>query len=311
MTEQVIHTAGTALGEDAARFTLGEETKTAQVFKQIAQYAQDTPTETMLHGAAKEVTKVFIVGNAAKIPGMVAEAAPKAYNIATNGVRTGARLVAADSLPGNTGASAETVFGNEVERSWLFPPQHGRPDTVGQPIIPAFDRDVGAQGEAAAAYAQGNGVSAAENELLFSKQAKLDFLPTGYLDGEPYPKDKLFQLVSYLEKRDVNVIGTHGNPGFRSINIHTGKSEIHLPENPTVLQVKHELSHWLDCKRLGIEEYNKLSTLQKEQMVLDRLRNKEEFWKQLSMKEQEFSVKYVDRLANELKIKNANEFVPR
>jgi hypothetical protein len=48
-----------------------------------------------------------------------------------------------------------------------------------------------------------------------------------------------------------------------------------LPANPAVLQVKHELSRWLDCKRFGVEQYSQLSRLEKEQMVLNVLQKKQ------------------------------------
>ena len=60
---------------------------------------------------------------------------------------------------------------------------------------------------------------------------------------------------------------------FIAKNPYTGRPTLFLPENPTVLEVKHELSHWLDYKNLGIEKYSQLSTLEKEHMVLKRLGN--------------------------------------
>lgn len=127
----------------------------------------------------------------------------------------------------------------------------------------------------------------------------MDFAETGYLKGKLYSQDEVRQMVGYLERRGVAVIEAINNPGFRARNINTGRSEIHLPANPTALQVKHELSHWLDCKRLGVEKYSQLSILEKEQMVLDRLKNNR-VWQQLNIEEKAFSEQYVENI----KIKN-------
>lgn len=89
--------------------------------------------------------------------------------------------------------------------------------------------------------------------------------------------------------------------GFRAMDPDTGKPTVYLWPNSTALQVKHELSHYLDCKRLGPENYSSLSPLQKEQMVLDRLQNKKKFWNKLNMKEREFSIDYVETIASEMK----------
>ncbi len=79
---------------------------------------------------------------------------------------------------------------------------------------------------------------------------------------------------------------------------------MYLWPNSTVLQVKHELSHYLDYKRLGLENYTALSTFEKEHMVLERLRNKKKFWNQLSLEERLFSEKYVEDIKNKSKIGN-------
>ena len=110
------------------------------------------------------------------------------------------------------------------------------------------------------------------------------------LDGDLYPKDKLPTLVNYLNKRGVNVYGTKRSPCFNAKKF--GPSQIYLPENPTVLQVKHELSHWLDFKQLGFNNYAKLSTYQREKLVLERLQGNR-IWEGLNQFEKEFSIDYV------------------
>ena len=112
------------------------------------------------------------------------------------------------------------------------------------------------------------------------------------LDGSFYPKEKLPILVNYLEKRGVHVYGTNAAPCFRGKK--NGINHIYLPEHPTVLQVKHELSHWLDFKKLGFDKYSQLSTHQREKMVLDRLQNNR-IWEDLNQFEKEFSLNYVEQ----------------
>ena len=112
------------------------------------------------------------------------------------------------------------------------------------------------------------------------------------LDGSLYPKEKLPILVNYLEKRGVHVYGTNGAPCFRGKK--NGINHIYLPEHPTVLQVKHKLSHWLDFKKLGFDKYSQLSTYQREKMVLDRLKNNR-IWQDLNQFEKEFSLNYLEQ----------------
>ena len=155
-------------------------------------------------------------------------------------------------------------------------------------------------------YAQGNGISESKR-LLFSKAINLDFAPTGYLDGQLYPVDKLRLLGNYLHLRGVDVNITKGNPGFQARNPITGKPALYFTENPTVLEIKHELSHWLDYKSLGIEKYSQLSRLEKEQMVLERL-NLNRVWESLNDQEKAFSFGYIEIIKDEIMLKNKDGF---
>lgn len=135
----------------------------------------------------------------------------------------------------------------------------------------------------------------------------MDFAPTGFKDGQFYPPDKLRQLYEYLHKRGADIqpmpLGAQG-PGFRACDPRTGKPTLYLPENPTVLEVKHELSHYLDMKKLGMEKYASLTRLEKEQMVLDRLKNNRIWEEVLNKQEKKFSQKYVDKLRTESELNN-------
>lgn len=120
-------------------------------------------------------------------------------------------------------------------------------------------------------------------------------------DGALYPTEKLRQLVSYLEKRGVSVYGTEGNPSFIARADGTGMMQ--LPANPTVLQVKHELSHYLDFKKMGFEAYRDMGRTAREASVLDRLKNNR-LWPNLNQAEKDFSINYVERLRSEERIRN-------
>lgn len=82
-------------------------------------------------------------------------------------------------------------------------------------------------------------------------------------------------------------------PKFNAVEI--GTPQIYLPANPTVLQVKHELSHYLDYKRLGYDGYVQLSRHERERMVLERLQNNR-IWEEFNESEKQFSIDYVERL---------------
>jgi len=121
-------------------------------------------------------------------------------------------------------------------------------------------------------------------------------------DGKLYPTEKLQQLVSYLERRNVSVWGTEGNPKF--VGKWDGSGEMYLPENPTELQVKHELSHYLDFRnsisdaadtREGVQAFIDMGRLGREESVLNRLQNNR-IWDQLNDNERSFSVNYVEDL---------------
>ena len=74
-----------------------------------------------------------------------------------------------------------------------------------------------------------------------------------------------------------------------------GTGQIYLREAPTILQVKNELSHYLDVKNLGVHEYVKLSRHDRERLVLERLQNNR-LWSGLNDLEKEFSVNCVEGL---------------
>lgn len=95
---------------------------------------------------------------------------------------------------------------------------------------------------------------------------------------------------------------TQGNPAF--IGKWDGAGVMKLPANPTELQVKHELSHYIDFRnsinqadsvKEGVQNFVDMDRLGREQSVLDRLQNNR-IWNQLNEAEQSFSIDYVERL---------------
>ena len=107
--------------------------------------------------------------------------------------------------------------------------------------------------------------------------------------GTPYSPQKLQQLAGYLERRGIQVMETGGNPAFIGRTDRTGT--ILLPRNPTELQVKHELSHYLDFRNLGFEAYRNLGRAGRERSVLERLQGNR-IWGTMNEAEKRFSIDY-------------------
>jgi hypothetical protein len=112
-------------------------------------------------------------------------------------------------------------------------------------------------------------------------------------EGTLYSPQKLQQLRNYLERRKVQMMATTGNPAFLARIDGTGT--MFLPANPTVLQVKHELSHYIDFRNLGFEGYIDLGRAGREMSVLNRLK-RNRCWEQMNATERAFSIKYATEL---------------
>lgn len=108
-------------------------------------------------------------------------------------------------------------------------------------------------------------------------------------EGALYSPQKLQQLAGYLERRGVQVMETTGNPAF--VARADGTGSMLLPRNPTALQVKHELSHYLDARNMGFEAYRDLGRAGREMSVLDRLQGNR-IWGQMNGAEKTFSIDY-------------------
>lgn len=107
----------------------------------------------------------------------------------------------------------------------------------------------------------------------------------GQLGGKLFPKEKILALVKYLDRRGIYLHeGINGSfDGVRGV--------MTLPSNPTRLNVRHELAHMLDYKKYGGDYYKLFTPAQREQMVLERLKNNR-IWNQLNDLERNWSLNY-------------------
>jgi len=113
-----------------------------------------------------------------------------------------------------------------------------------------------------------------------------DFMnEAGQLGGELFPADKIPGLVKYLDRRGIYVHEAV-NGSFDGV-----RGVITLPRNPTKLNVRHELSHMLDYRKYGDDYYKLFTPAQREQLVLERLKNNR-IWDKLNDAERDWSLKY-------------------
>jgi len=159
------------------------------------------------------------------------------------------RLVFSFALPGVTfkvGAQATKAAGGIVRKAAVAvekaPSKYGlrsstlaqRPkavpsEVISEPLIKKYSEFMVKPPEATrtlrtSTLIQGKpgGASTAKSLTLgYNTQSKVKFSPAiesfavkTAFDGALYPKDKLSLLISYLERRDVYVYGTNGNPCF-------------------------------------------------------------------------------------------------
>ena len=102
----------------------------------------------------------------------------------------------------------------------------------------------------------------------------------GQLGGELFPVDKIPRLVKYLARRGIHVHESI-NGSFDGV-----RGVMTLPRNPTKLNVRHELSHMLDYRKYGDDCYQLFTSAQREQMVLERLKNNR-IWDKLNDEERD------------------------
>ncbi len=130
-------------------------------------------------------------------------------------------------------------------------------------------------------------------------------IETGSLGGQLYPAAKLEQLGSYLAKRGVALkVGDEFLPpdarGVFAV-YNSGGAELVLGSNPTAYEVWHELSHYIQYRRIGEEAYTALSRSRElgnvpEQFVFDMLENSPKRWSALTYEEQQHAIAYIERV---------------
>jgi hypothetical protein len=108
---------------------------------------------------------------------------------------------------------------------------------------------------------------------------------SGQLGGRLYDLEKLAKLARYLERRGI-VLNPALNGSFDGV-----RGAMTLPRSPTILNVRHELSHYLDFKRFGADYYTRFSSFAREELVLERLR-KNRVWNTLNELERKWSDLY-------------------
>jgi RHS repeat-associated protein len=127
------------------------------------------------------------------------------------------------------------------------------------------------------------------------KLAQTDFIAgAGRLGGELFPKARLKVLERYLSRHGValKVGDKFVRPGYAGAFDSVGK-QLLLKSNPTTYEVLHELSHYIQYKKLGPSAYQALSRVEREQFVFDMLQNSAARWAKLTYEQQQHAIEYI------------------
>lgn len=126
----------------------------------------------------------------------------------------------------------------------------------------------------------------------------VDFMEgAGRLGGELYNAEKLAQLSSYLERRDISLkVGDHFLPPGKLGGFSAIERSLVLRDNPTNYEVWHELTHYQQFARLGEEAYSAQTRLMKEQYVFDKLESMPRRWNSLTPGEVGHARTYIYKL---------------
>ncbi|MFG0236017.1 zincin-like metallopeptidase toxin domain-containing protein [Brevibacillus porteri] len=136
------------------------------------------------------------------------------------------------------------------------------------------------------------------DDRLDGGMGKIDFVEeTARLGGKFYSERDLKLLGKYLEKRGVTLkVGDEFLPPYKGGGFNYYTDELILRSNPTQYEVWHELSHFMQYKKIGKEAYSKLPRPHKpgpvsmddltqfnapEQYVYDMLSNSSKRWNAL------------------------------
>ena len=122
----------------------------------------------------------------------------------------------------------------------------------------------------------------------------LDAMEAGRLGGALFPESRLPYLERLLGRHGIGLrVGDEFLPRFAAGGFDAERGLLLLKNNPTRYEVQHELSHFLQCRRLGRARYSAQSRLQKEQFVFDMLENNPRRWTGLTTAQREHASWYI------------------
>jgi hypothetical protein len=130
--------------------------------------------------------------------------------------------------------------------------------------------------------------------LQQAEQATIDAVGGGRLNGALFPTSRMPTLASYLANRGVTLrVAGEGLPPNAAAGFSASMKELILRPNPTRYEVGHELSHFIQFRKLGLAAYDAQSRTQKEQFVFDLLNNNPARWGRMSDEERTHAVEYI------------------
>jgi Metallopeptidase toxin 4 len=116
----------------------------------------------------------------------------------------------------------------------------------------------------------------------------------GRLGGELYPASRLPVLERFLARRGITLqVGDEFVPAHAAGAFDSAGGRILLRSNPTKYEVWHELSHWIQFRRIGPDAYRALPRWAREQFVFDMLENNSARWMSLSSPQRQHAVDYI------------------
>ncbi len=115
------------------------------------------------------------------------------------------------------------------------------------------------------------------------------------LGGELFPASRLPVLERHLARRGVTLqVGDELLPFGKAAGFDAKAGRMVFMNNPTRYEVQHELLHWIQSRKLGVEAYSKLTPLDKEQFVFNMFSDNPSRWMSLSPEQQTHAVKLVE-----------------
>ncbi|EPY05634.1 Rhs core protein with extension [Paenibacillus alvei TS-15] len=150
-------------------------------------------------------------------------------------------------------------------------------------------------------------VNKRKNGTEGTPKAGVDFIEETRYGGKLYSERDIQLLNNYLEKRGVKLkVGDEFLPPGKGGGFNYITDELVLRSNPTQYEVWHELSHYIQYKKIGKDAYTNLPRTQgkvpkndlsqfnaPEQFVFDMLSNSEKRWNLLNERERQHAIDYI------------------